>query len=644
MTRYWRAAVVLLFACLLSPGAGGVDDRLGLAAAVDDAPAGPQAPVADKPAGPKITALPTPNDALRLATADAAKIAAAGELDGFVDAAAFVRYVWIEDGEWETLQAVARAVNDISRNTVVVRPVPVKPDDKFLVARIDARDYAPQTSKRANDLREWLETWEELQFDPRFNLLLTADTLKFAAGIVGDGAKVWVRRPKWVSVPCEPYTLNGTLYNTRNVRSGSETAQVAVVDVRDVVVARISGAHLDQEAVSALVGLTGSQAPIVTSGYFLTRALAAIRDAGNSALFAELYGGLYYDFIGVRGTKDGNDLDTLLQDLGVGDVDRKVDFKKFFDLKRRSDQLIGIFRSEVTAGPRSVNLIPTLSGRLDGSVRIAAITNDLKRSSIDIAQHPVFNLLETKPDAHEVIFTRDNGSVGYALFNGAGTRQDEAPPDVAKDHTIPPPHHGRLQPAISCISCHEADGSDSWKPLRNDVRTLLTGAKIKGVNVFDDQGGRVAGRSQEDNVSRIAGLYFGNTEPFFVAGRTFWTQYVVRASGQWKDSKKGQLDVGQLSAERIVKLWRAYNYSLVDARQALRELGVDVGDDDALRVLGNLLPPDAAAAVGNVIPEDPRIAGLRAGLGITRTDWDLVYGFAAYRAARRLQALQGGEK
>ena len=37
---------------------------------------------------------------------------------------------------------------------------------------------------------------------------------------------------------------------------------------------------------------------------------------------------------------------------------------------------------------------------------------------------------------------------------------------------------------------------------------------------------------------------------------------------------------------------------------------------------------------GEKIPEDPRIAALRAGLGIPRSDWALSYSFAAERVRR----------
>ncbi len=616
--------LILPLAADLSPQAPPPDGP-ALGPAKAKTPAAPAQPAAVKPqaaepkagekAPDKIRPLPVVNDALAMIAADLATLPP--------DSHPYTRYIWVTTGAHEDMQAVALTMNRLSRAAVILRPWPLK-RGPVLVMRVDLRHYAPQFDGRnANDIEDWTRTWEELQFDPRLNLLLTQDTLAFAAGIVpAEQDTVRVRRKQQADAKAE--TLDGKR------RDDAEMKLADLKDLQDIVVARLPGADLDPGIYARLVAMTGSQAPVVTHEYFLFRALSAIRDKDVSQLYDTVWGGLYYEFAGIRtGAKKGTDLDVLLEELGIGNVAAGITADKVFD-RLRSDQKIAKFRSDVTAGPRQISLLPSLSGRLDISSRFVSVTNDLKHANIDIGRHPLFNLLEIKPDAHEVIFTKANGLHGYALFNGAGKRQDEAPPDVARDNTIPNPHHQRLQPGIGCISCHEADGSDGWKPVANDAKVLT-----RSLEIFGDVGQRE--RSVPDTLDRIAGLYQGEPERIFTRGRDDLAAAVLRSTGPWVESKKAQGDVAKLAAVREVAVYRGYVLDLVTPRRALAELGIDVDEADATKVLGRLLP----VRVGL---EDPRLAALRAGLGLTRHDWGLAFGFAAARAKDTLQELQGKQQ
>lgn len=526
---------------------------------------------------------PTPEDTLKAAVAD---------LQAVPDhRAKYCRYLWVESGEANDARAMSFAVNTISRATVPVQVAAVKGESVTLL-RVDLGIYFPRDS----DLSEVTALWEEFRFDPRFNLLLTRDTVlllsedfvwpKLKASRQIEAEENGKRVRKWQEVPL-----------TREMVAGGE------VDV-----ARITPEVLDPHY-RRLVELTGSQAPVVTGSYFLVRALSTIQDDG---LYKTLYGGLYYELAGIKkSTKQGtSDLDLLLDSIGI-----KGGAKVFDEI--RSDQRVAMMRSQVTGGPRRVDLMRALAGR-DGQGSLS-ITHDLKAKNIDIGTHPLANLLDVKADAGEIIWDRQNGLHGYALVDGKGNLQAEAPPDVARDHTIPAPHHGRLQSAISCIRCHEAEGSDGWKSLTNDVHALA-----KSLDIFGDRKG--VGR---DSIDRLVGLYAGSPNKWLSRARDDYADSVLRSTGPWPNSKD-QADVVKLTGSQVAAMWKRYHWDMVDATSALREIGrepkaKDTSLEDLRAVIR--LPP------GSI--EDPRLAALISGLAINRADWDLVYGFAYERSERR---------
>lgn len=562
--------------------------------------------------------LPTPADAAALALADAKTQPP--------PLRPLLRYVWVESGDFEEAQALSLTINRISRASTLPRPAPLG-KDKLLVLRVNLAHYAP----RGADLDEWVKTWEEFQYDPAYSILITKDTLKFVQDAAGEELsvrrKVKKTKDEIVEVPPFKSERDGNTYTKKWVtKEWYEDEEVPVGKLKDFDVVRVPPRHAPAWRELSLI--VNSEAPIVRSGYFINRALSTVKDDG---LYKTVYGGLYHEFAGIPSkTKKGTDLDALLEQLGIGDAEKGVNFKKVFE-RLRSDQRVAVFRSEVTSAPRRVDLLPTLNGRLDKGQRIAAVTHDVKRNNVDIAVHPVMNLIDIKPDAHETIFSKANGLHGYALHNGDGVLQNEAPPDVAKDHTIPAPHHGRLQSAISCISCHEAEGSDGWKPLRNDVKKLLGGLG----DVFGD-GGRLF---DPDTMDRLNGLYQGEPEKPLARGRDDFAAAALAATGPWKKSKT-QTDVVKLAAQKEVGLYRRYAYDMVSPQKALAELGVDCPPNEAEKLLRTLLPPAQRDQTLGVIPEDPRLLALMSGIPINRIDWDLVYGFAASRSQKTLQTLR----
>lgn len=550
----------------------------------------------------------------------------------------FVRYIPIPSGSAEDLKAASLTLNYVSRASTIKKPdaiVAERAGKKTLLARFDLRWYWP----KADDLKEVLALWEELQFDPRYSLLITKDTLK----LIGDTTalpkarkritkttrvKVGTRR---VEKQVEPYVhTDGKVYNGRWVdedvfaeRLVPGFVEVAVADVADVDVVRLRSPVIDPRAAAALEDGTGSQAPLVSVDYLASRLLSAIKDKG---LYKVLYGGLYYDFAGIKTSddKDVTDEDLFLESLGIGKKGERA--KALFD-RLNSDQRLAVFKSRVTGKPRRIDLFRSPAGSRDGG-GFVSFTHDLKDEDVDIGTHPIFNLIDFKDAAREVIYERANGLQGYVLFNGEGKRQDEAPPDVVIDSTIPDGHTKRLQSAISCIRCHGKE--TGWQPLANDVKALLSGK----LDVFADLSDKKK-LTQDEVLDRLQ-AYGGNFDKWLTNARDDYSQFMLRATGPWKLGAPDQTAVVKVASAHMSDVWAGRWYQTVDAARALRELGVPGEKGKEQAMLRRLLPPDLQGVAFGIIAEDPRAAALKEGVSIRPQDFDLAFGFIAARVQQAL--------
>lgn len=628
-------------------------------------------------AKPAIVALQTPNDAVAQAWADLQAIPLFSRL--------FTRYVWIQEGQpvplKQSMRTTSLTLNYVSRASSIRMPPPVAASSGHLI-RVDLRMYAP----RDVDIRDWLKEWEELRFDPMFALLLTKDTLEFADKAVVEALGVesrrlprkkvartitrkatvpggWREETRTIQHPGGPFTWpDDTGRHHDDLRPGlfevdlrfrlpdtekeiAETieeevplalANIGANGAADVV--RLNPAHIDPGAYAKLQLFTGSEAPVVDHRYLKARALTAIRDKG---VFKTIFGGLYYQFRGVKKAKDvlgrdtkATDLDLFFQNLGVGNIKAGETADQLFE-RLRSDQRAFLLRSGVTGKPREGDVLPTEAER-EGSSR-GAITGDVKDEDVDLGERSFAVLLKPVRRAREAIFPGLNSMPITALFNEQGALQDEVPPDVAVDTTIPSPHTKRLQPIISCLRCHAADGSDWWKPLPNDVKTLLGRRQL---DLFGDLSqGRNAFSS--DIIDRLLGLAAGDFTKHLRRARDDAAEATLRATGPWEGGED-QAGIVKLANQRLADEYQAYVYDLVTPQTALRELGLEVSDRvKAVEIFRELVPPDLRSTVellpgAAYVPEDPRVGALRAGLSINRSDWALVYAFVADRVKVKL--------
>lgn len=570
----------------------------------------------------------------------------------------YIRYLFVPDGDMRSVRTCSLAINYVSRGSAIYLPLPLAGNH---LLRVDMTLYAP----RETDLREWLSLWEDFAFDPTFSLLLTKDTLEFAAAFDLTMPKRKVTKTRKVPGPWREVKRDithrggdfhypddtGRVVPAAKMAPGEYTAilkfktevdedyveEVPELLASDVDVVRFNSRGIDPVSLVRLQELTYSQAPVVEHRYWKFRALSQIRDK-DKVVYDTVFGGRYYALRGIKkqvnkkGEK-GTDRDLFFEKLGIGNIRAGLTVDELFDTLR-SDQRQAMFRSDVTGKPRVVFSFHTPADKEGGSW--GAITADVKDKDIDIGDRGFANLLKPRFAAQEAIFPTVTSLSIFALFNDKGELQDEVPPDVANDSTIPHPHTQRLQPAIGCIRCHGSDGSDGWKPLRNDIKQLLDGR----LDVFGDLGAGKRNAFSPDTFDRLAGLYAGDFSKNLRRARDDVAEATLKATGPWEGGVGDQTDVAKLAAVRLGDEYRDYWYEEVTAAKALQDLGLDVPANKAKEMFGAVLPPDLRNQIGGFVPEDPRIAALRQGLNVSRADWAFAQSFAAERSKGRVEELR----
>lgn len=522
------------------------------------------------------------------------------------DKRCYTRYIWVRDEDTETFKVLSLVLNYISRGEFVVRPEVINS-----VARIDFNWYTASDE----DLKDWIQTWEELAFDPSFNRFITKDNIDFGilAQTVENKTIIVNHQGGEYVYPDDSgrrhANLSRGLYTVdlefhRNV--GSVKEQKADVERYPSRILPSTWYSLQDE--------THSQAPVVEAQYFINRAMTTIKNnfgvKDKESVFKKVFGGLYYEFKGVKTSKDPKvtDLDLYFQALGIDKQEALFD-------RLRSDQRVAMEFSRVTGKPREVLAFHVPADRQ--GVAWGSITGDIKDADIDIGDHPMANLLKPRRQAREAIFPGRTSFPVFAVFDGQGKRVDEVPPDVAKDNTIPHPFPDRLQPAIGCLRCHGPDSG--LKPVVNDVKLITASNRL---DIFGDlsQGKKAFDVS---TIKRLQGLYQGDFNQQLRLSRDVLANISLKATGPWKESTD-QTDAAVLGAAKTARIFADYNYTLVDPKQALFEMGVIVPKDTATAVFNRLVAQKPVPGADFDL-EDPRIGQLREGKSILRRNWALIY-------------------
>lgn len=518
---------------------------------------------------------PSPADAMAYAVADISKLQTSDQ--------PFQRYVWIPDGDKQKIAIMNYTINlAISKASVLIKPTIVA-DGRLM--RWDLRSLAPKDDQYA--ILHAL--WEELAFEPYFHIVkTTAEALPTNAIQVKS---LLEDPPGSIRFKIGDQLLYKSPSNEFFVFQDNnwQIKQLSIETQRVV----SYGAHVGLEQGVILQGLSQSNAAVVRYDFLLVKVLSSID------------GGMYYRFAGIeRNPSSGTAQDAFLQSLGAS--------TKLVE-ELRSDQRAAMFRSGVTGKPRRIDAFFGVGVRPGSGTGLITMTHDMSDNDVNPRSDPIRNLLNLNDQAREIIAEKPNGLHIFALFDGKGALQDEVPPNIAKDHTVPIPHTARLQVPISCIRCHGPD--EGLKSFKNEVQMMLAGS----LDVFGD----VSSNEQiPDQLDRLAGLYAGDLNKPLRRARDDYNDAVFRVTNG--------MNVTQIST-LVSDVYSDYIYKEIGAFEVCYELGYLVPKDEAIYYLNKIIPPLPNDIIG-ISPEDPIIGALKAGLKVNRLQFEQVYPDLAFRA------------
>lgn len=360
-----------------------------------------------------------------------------------------------------------------------------------------------------------------------------------------------------------------------------------------------------QDQAVLLAQLTLSAGAVYRADWFLKMALDT------------LDGGQYYEFrqLPVDTDKDAG---------GLTEFDRYLRGRGVF-LRATQDaggeRRAALAASDVTGKPRRADFGVGLSGGL------WSVTRDIADGGQQAERHPLRNLLDFRDQGREVFVTLPNGMIEYTLFDGAGKLVREAPPELVRDHGIPPPYTARLRPARSCITCHNVTAADGWKEFPNTVQAVLKSGRF---DVVTDLAGLSLTRDEAiDKLAELYALDVDSADGLLGRARRDYAAAIARCVPvgiAFAADKSLTSQIGQLVRDILYE----YDYTRVDRRVAARELGYTVGDDVADPLAVALIPDDPTREIDGVM------AYLRAGVPINRADWEAIYQ-DAYRQSLEVQ-------
>lgn len=562
-----------------------------------------------------VSRAPTPQDAVNSALNHA--------LQNQQDAAS-LRYLWNPDGDIEVWKALNYSVNMVMSHTPLPVDLPTIENRKLIV--LDLRVLAPNIRDGvAKDYQNLLAAWDLMSLDEPYFLTdaqaitqevqvvtVTADKtdLQIEQKVLSTLSKgqqaVFVEsRDTWILVNFEG--KQGFL------RKNDVILQKSISPTPSIKKVRTWGPHVFTQG-NQLSQITQSSVPIVRADWFLSKILTSVD------------GGLYYQFRGVTtGGNGGTDLDNFLKKLGSN-------LKEVENL--RSDQKAAIFTSNVTGKPRAVLVVQGQGTQPGVNQGLIMITQDSADKESDPDKHPIKTLINNKFDALEVIAEMPNGLHLFAIFDGKGGLQNEVPPNIASDRSVPKPHTTRLQVPISCIKCHSGltpDGlkEEGIKHVENDVLDLMRSE----VQVLGD---RRTGFSSISDIDRAYAMYSGDLQKPFMRARNDLSDATLRIT-----KSDSITDIHN----KIGNIYDEYNYSKVTPKVACYELGFRVESDaEAVDVLRMILPPLPAGPGSNVFLEDVFIATLKYKpdsprknfKSLNRLEWEKIYGDAVTRVSQSL--------
>lgn len=584
-------------------------------------------------ASPPLEKIPTPTEivwtpieAVTAAAADLATIPADDQPHQW--------YLWVRTPKDETLDAMAYALNTaVSASGLALRAKTVA-EGRLL--RLDLREWLPDDDRTDSDeIGKPRRRFEQIvagYVDPYF--YVSAGSLQDTGAVITSVNPVKLLNlvtgavpAKWppevirelpggrIEIRTEPYTYKGDRYTAatctranydRAVKEkegnggrngGTDAAGTDSPRFSPVIIAEAA------DAATTLQTLTGRLVPIVEAERWLVQSLSTID------------GGIYYKLRGFDDVLTGKRLNReQWLELWGANLDPE-----------RQTELVGQWRSGVTFQPRRAVFGVGNNIRQSTSYPLVVLTEDIAEGTFDPAKHPIYSLGDSfRHDAVEAIASQSNGFHAYALFDGAGVLVDEAPPEIAADRTALS-GSTRLQPAISCIRCHEP--YDGWHPMPNHVQTLLGDRvkqwRLKPLAEIGEKGDQFA------QLVRIAEKYSGDLAKPLQLARDSHHAAIYDVTGGRS---------GKATGESVKRIYNAYALEPITPAKACLELGVRCDEDVAKDVFLSLLPPQDVDALGMAL-EDPaiqtiRLYGASPRFVVDRLTWEANYSANLARARR----------
>ncbi len=314
-------------------------------------------------------------------------------------------------------------------------------------------------------------------------------------------------------------------------------------------------------------------------------------------------GGVYLELKGFT----GKDVDKSEEQSPEQEVLARYGIFEDFSERKRGDRRVGMFFSGVTGKPRSVVALRGFAG-------VGWATEDIFDEDVTSSRHPIYNLVGNEFRGREIIWELPNGLHGVLLTDDKGNILREAPPNIATDSRVPPPHTSRLQAGpISCIRCHASELG--LRSCRNDVATML-GGRLEVIGDLTDIG------NERDFRDRVAGLYSGRDfQTLLRRGREDYSAAIDEIT-------RGEIEPGDL-LDQVTEIYNGYRYELITPTGALRELGIiNASDEQSIVLLSQLIGADFSS------PVDPAAAAVFEAIPLRRADWNRIYVDMARRAEK----------
>lgn len=498
-------------------------------------------------------------------------------------------YIWDNTGSKESTAIASWTVNAVmSRAGTIILPTIIHNPNGPKLLRWNLYEIAP-VKKDFDKLRD---AWESMtDNEPYFRQPIA----KFAKKYKKEQRTRKVT--KQVKVPLPQYGPGTYKLETQEVEESYE------VDVEDKATSKTEpGIHAGGAGPLQLLStFTKLNLPIVRLDWFIATAWSDLEIDGVVGKYSLLAG------IG-KGQDGQTDFDAFMESIGA---DPKA-------VRRlRSDQRT-VMISGVTGKWRTVEAFFGLGVRPEDGGQLVTITHDLVDAEKNAKRHPLLNLLEFEDQAREIIAAKRNGLHLFVLTNGQGALQKEAPPDVAA-WPASPHVTKRLTSGISCVECHGPGGG--YNPVENYVRELSKG----GVFPYGDFSSKEDAR---DVLDRLRGLYDGDlTIPLRVAANGYAGAVDRATSGVF-----GGKTVETASVE-LLRIYSSY-FGKVTGESVLRDLGYIAEPKAVKAAIRDIIPPS--------VDEDGRIAALRLGLPLKRSDIHEIFFEIALRDVLKPSKVQVG--